>query len=90
MDIICSTERRFINFNQDSDTSEGEGIGDRKVKAVYESQWSDEEKLLPKSSFKNTLIFEFYIYRFPHGKLSEVWIMSSLHFRFIYIYVKIE
>ena len=35
---ICSTERRFINFDQDSDTSEGEGIGDRKVKAVYESQ----------------------------------------------------
>ena len=36
-----------INFDQDSDTSEEEGIGeeslfntDRKVKAVYESQWS--------------------------------------------------
>lgn len=47
MDIICSTERRLINFDQDSDTSEEEGIGeeslfntDRKVKAVYESQWS--------------------------------------------------
>ena len=51
---------------------------------------SDEEKLLPKSSFKNTLICELYIYRFLHGKLSEVWIMSSLHFRFIYIYVKNE
>ena len=79
MDIICSTERRFINFNQDSDTSEGEGIGE-------ESLFNTDRK----SSFKNTLICELYIYHFARSKLSEVWIMSSLHFRFIYVYVKIE
>ena len=79
VDIICSTERRFINFDQDSDTSEEEGIGE-------ESLFNTDRK----SSFKNSLICELYIYHFARSKLSEVWIMSSLDFRFIYIYVKNE